>query len=102
MFRQRLRQFHNNLQEVTRIDTISNNAQSPWEFGSPSEQNWYEAIDKNCKIVVCSGRERNNKPFALSVLHDRDFKINNRRGELGPIPVFAEKQPNHQPCGFAI
>jgi CRISPR-associated protein Cmr6 len=82
LFRQRLRDFYTNLQAITNITTIARNIQSPLEFDSPSQEKWYEAIDKHCCILVCGGQEKNNKSFALSVLHDRDFKVKNRRGEL--------------------
>ena len=81
LFRQRLNQFYSALEQITEINRISQNMQSPLEFGRPTQQHWFEAVDKNCRIVVCGGQKRNNKPFALSVLHDRDFKVD-RRGEL--------------------
>ncbi len=37
---------------------------------------WAEAVDGNCKILICSGSEKNGKPFALSVLHSAQFKKN--------------------------
>jgi CRISPR-associated protein Cmr6 len=40
-----------------------------------SQNDWAEAIDENCKVVVCRGNVKGNKGFALSILHGEDFKI---------------------------
>ncbi|MGB3192838.1 MAG: type III-B CRISPR module RAMP protein Cmr6, partial [Limnoraphis sp.] len=39
-------------------------------------------VDSNCKIVVCSGQEDFGKPYALAVLHSKDLKVKDRRGNL--------------------
>jgi CRISPR-associated protein Cmr6 len=36
-----------------------------------------EAIDANCRIIVCSGEADFDKPYALSMLHSPHFKPNN-------------------------
>jgi CRISPR-associated protein Cmr6 len=100
LFRQRLREFYTNLQAITNIANIANiarNIQSSLEFDSPSKEKWYEAIDKHCCILVCGGQERNNKSFALSVLHERDFKVNNSRGELDYDPNLCGKTAKPSP-----
>jgi CRISPR-associated protein Cmr6 len=33
-----------------------------------------EAIDNNCRILICKGNPENKKPHALSILHSQDFK----------------------------
>lgn len=46
-----------------------------------TRNNWAEAVDSNCKIIVCSGESlSNNKGFALSVLHSSDLKKKGRKG----------------------
>ncbi|WP_242020612.1 RAMP superfamily CRISPR-associated protein [Microcoleus sp. FACHB-1515] len=40
-----------------------------------------EAIDSTARIVVCSGKEDFDKPYALAVLHHQDFKV---RGKYDP------------------
>ena len=52
---------------------------------------WVDAADRNCRIYVCEGRARGEKPFALSVLHDPDFKRNGQYdthlcGSSRPLP----------------
>ena len=44
--------------------------------------NWSEAVDVNCRIVLCCGQPRNKKPYALAVLHSKNFKIN---GDYDPM-----------------
>ncbi|AFY74781.1 uncharacterized protein predicted to be involved in DNA repair (RAMP superfamily) [Synechococcus sp. PCC 7502] len=46
-----------------------------------SGDHWREAVDKNCKIVLCGGDEDYGKPYALSVLHSKQLKVKDRRGE---------------------
>ncbi|MEN9218121.1 MAG: hypothetical protein Q6J33_03840, partial [Gloeomargarita sp. DG_2_bins_126] len=43
--------------------------QNPRAAGNVTEENWTEAVDANCRIVVCSGNSHSNKPYALAVLH---------------------------------
>ena len=51
--------------------------------GQVRQQQWSEVVDRNCRIVVCSGNENFNKPYALAVLHDPHFKHgNNYDGNL--------------------
>ncbi|XFA73280.1 RAMP superfamily CRISPR-associated protein [Thermosynechococcaceae cyanobacterium Okahandja] len=50
--------------------------------GAPTRERWQEAVDRHCKIIVCSGEEEFDKPFALAVLHSPEFKIRNRRDQL--------------------
>jgi CRISPR-associated protein Cmr6 len=42
--------------------------------GESSLDTWQEAIDINCKIIVCSGTENYAKPFALACLHSQQLK----------------------------
>lgn len=46
-----------------------------------SDDRWREAVDVNCKIVLCSGEEDYGKPYALAVLHSQELKVTDRRGE---------------------
>ena len=46
-----------------------------------SDDRWREAVDANCKIVLCSGEEDYGKPYALAVLHSQELKVTDRRGE---------------------
>ncbi len=46
-----------------------------------SGDRWREAVDANCKILLCGGEEDYEKPFALAVLHSKELKVKDRRGE---------------------
>jgi CRISPR-associated protein Cmr6 len=46
-----------------------------------SGDRWREAIDTNCRIVLCGGKEDYGKPYALAVLHSQELKVSDRRGE---------------------
>ncbi|MCW6036927.1 type III-B CRISPR module RAMP protein Cmr6 [Spirulina subsalsa FACHB-351] len=40
-----------------------------------SQQNWTDAVDANCEIIICNGKDKNDKPYALSILHSPQLKI---------------------------
>jgi CRISPR-associated protein Cmr6 len=46
-----------------------------------SGDRWREAVDANCRIVLCGGDEDYGKPYALAVLHSQELKVTDRRGE---------------------
>lgn len=46
-----------------------------------SGDRWREAVDANCRIVLCGGKEDYGKPYALAVLHSQELKVSDRRGE---------------------
>ncbi len=79
LFRRRLASFYEALQRISDrpLDT-----QNPLAFGPVREGQWSEAIDLHCHIVVCTGESRHSKPYALSVLHSPDLKVENRRGQV--------------------
>ncbi len=52
------------------------NTQRPKSCNTPTQQNWTEAIDANCQILITKGKVNGNKPFALAKLHEIG-----RRGE---------------------
>jgi CRISPR-associated protein Cmr6 len=39
-----------------------------------SGDRWREAVDANCRIVLCGGKEDYGKPYALAVLHSSEMK----------------------------
>lgn len=62
--------------------------------GSVSRDSWAEAVDANCRIVVCAGDEDDGKPYALAVLHSRELKTSDgnydgnlcgRNGKPSPV-----------------
>lgn len=76
LFRQRLTDFSNALKEL-----IGSNGGQPDRNAPVSRDSWTEAVDANCKIVVCSGDDDFGKPYALAVLHSKDFKVKDKRGQ---------------------
>ncbi|MBE9176663.1 type III-B CRISPR module RAMP protein Cmr6, partial [Synechocystis salina LEGE 06155] len=76
--KRRLREFYDSLGEISGVRINANQLQST---GRVDQQNWQDAADKNCKIVIVSGSESHGKCFALAQLHSDQFKVQ-RRGEL--------------------
>lgn len=85
LFRQRLRSFYAALQQISEVDRPGN-AESPLTLGQASRDRWAEAVDSNCRIVVCAGPEVFEKPFALAVLHSQELKVRDRNGQLDYDP----------------
>ena len=94
LFRQKLEGFYSALSQLT---GQSINLETLNQVGEVNRGNWQEVVDCNCEIVVCSGKSNSNKPFALSVLHDRAFYHNGDydgflcgkvRGGVKPSPVW--------------
>ena len=52
------------------------NYRSDTTAGSVSRDSWAEAVDANCRIVVCAGDEDYGKPYALAVLRDHTTSQN--------------------------
>ena len=74
--------FHTALAALTgnRINYLN-----PREIGVVRHDNWTEAVDKNCWIVVCSGDEDFGKPYALAVLHSDGLKITLKDNTEKPV-----------------
>jgi CRISPR-associated protein Cmr6 len=66
LFQKRLGSFFEALKTLTQQAI---NPNSPQSFGRVDRDKWPEAVDANCKIVVCSGRKDFHKPYALATLH---------------------------------
>ncbi|MBG0746855.1 MAG: type III-B CRISPR module RAMP protein Cmr6 [Planktothrix agardhii KL2] len=75
-FQIHLRHFYQALSQLPNIPNIRA-VNNPINLGQVHQDNWKEAIDSNCQIVVCSGEEDFGKPYALAVLHGSQLKINN-------------------------
>ena len=81
LLRTRIREFYTALGKLVANPNLSEIIDSPLSLSSPTASQWHEAMDRNCRIIVCSGDSRNNKPYALATLHDREFKLEGRRGD---------------------
>lgn len=84
LFRQRLGDFYAALADITGVRL---NPRAPLAVGAVTEKQWRDAVDANCRIVACAGKEDFGKPFALAVLHSRELKIRrtNRREQTEEI-----------------
>lgn len=77
LFQRRLQDFYTALGKLSGYQI---NYHSPKSVGDVSRDKWVEAVDENCKIVVCAGDEDFGKPYALAVLHSQDLKVQDRGG----------------------
>ena len=78
-FHKYLEQFYQSLSQLTGNQI---NYRQPRNIGQVRREQWTEAIDSNCRIIVCSGQEDFGKPYPLAVLHSKDLKVEDRRGNL--------------------
>ncbi len=74
IFRRHLQSFHSALAELADPKPVS--LTNPLTVDQVRQDHWVEVIDANCRIVICGGDMTFSKPFALSVLHDEEFKRN--------------------------
>lgn len=79
LFNQRLDDFYLALETVSG-STI--NQRRPAAVGNVKLDQWTEAVDANCRIIVCTGNQDFGKPYALAQLHHAELKSRNRRGQL--------------------
>jgi CRISPR-associated protein Cmr6 len=102
LFQKRLGSFFEALKTLTQQAI---NLNSPQSFGRVDRDKWPEAVDANCKIVVCSGRKDFHKPYALATLHrlgrrgegqyDR-FLCGGVQGGAVPSPVWIADLDDYQ------
>ena len=79
LFRQRLSSFY------TALSAISNKSIAPTQplaIGQVRCDRWTEAVDANCRIIVCAGKEDFGKPYALAQLHHQELKVKDKRGKI--------------------
>jgi CRISPR-associated protein Cmr6 len=94
LFRKRLQGFYSALKQLTAHNI---NYQQLLTVSEVTQNQWSEAVDHNCHIIVCTGDSNNNKPYALAVLHEH-FKNNiNVCGEgATPSPVWIADLEDYQ------
>lgn len=102
LFQQRLQAFYQALNQLTPINI---NYRQLQELGIVNNKQWIEAVDANCRIIVCSGDKEFDKPYALSVLHSPQLKRNNNydsnlcgqvTGQGKPSPVWIADLDDYQ------
>lgn len=94
LFRKRLQGFYSALQQLTNYNI---NYQQLRTVSQVQPDEWSQAVDNNCRIVVCAGDIKNNKPYALAVLHEHFRNNINVCGEGGtPSPVWIADLDDYQ------
>ena len=106
LFRTRLNSFYTALGSIAKSNI---NPSRPLVVGSVKRDHWTEAVDANCKIIVCTGKSNFGKPYALSQLHHPDLKADRRgqkdydgnlcgqvRGGVKPSPVWIADLDRYQ------
>ncbi|MBD1914278.1 type III-B CRISPR module RAMP protein Cmr6 [Phormidium sp. FACHB-322] len=71
LFQRRLQDFY---EALGRLADHPVNPRQLLEVGQVRSDRWTEAVDRHCRIIVCNGQEDFGKPYALRILHHRDFK----------------------------
>ncbi len=82
LFQQRIQGFYTALSKLIGNVINSHNLRN---IGAVRNDTWTEAVDANCRIVVCSGDEEFGKTYALAVLHDDSLKITVKDREGKPV-----------------
>ncbi|UJS04761.1 RAMP superfamily CRISPR-associated protein [Cylindrospermopsis raciborskii] len=95
LFRQRLQEFYDALKELTGHNI---NYQQLRTVGQVRLDKWSQALDSNCRIIVCTGDANYEKPYALTVLHQKEFKqdVNVCGKAENPSPVWIADLDNYQ------
>jgi len=96
-FRQKLKEFYNSLATVTTLNVNPNNLNA---LGQVEQRKWTEAIDRNCRIIVCAGAADHGKPFSLARLHHNGNYDPNLcgsvQGGVKPSPVWISDLDEYQ------
>ncbi|MGK7883233.1 MAG: RAMP superfamily CRISPR-associated protein [Crocosphaera sp.] len=71
LFQKRLIAFYDSLNQLT-TETIDYNSLKT--VGTVNHETWSQAIDNNCKIIICRGQEKFGKPSGLAILHSDALK----------------------------
>ncbi|MDS3861710.1 RAMP superfamily CRISPR-associated protein [Thermosynechococcaceae cyanobacterium BACA0444] len=84
LFRQRLQQFYQALNNFTTHPVNSGNLR---QNGVVRNNQWSQAVDTNCQIFVCTGKAEFGKPCALAQLHHENLKktITNKQNKQEKI-----------------
>lgn len=95
LFRQRLQEFYDALRELTGHNI---NYQQLRTVGQVRRDKWSQAVDNNCRIMVCTGDANYEKPYALTVLHQKEFKqdVNVCGKAENPSPVWIADLEDYQ------
>ncbi|NCO75359.1 MAG: type III-B CRISPR module RAMP protein Cmr6 [Cyanobacteria bacterium] len=73
-FKNKIKGFYRTLEILTNQNQLINNI---CQFSQVTEHKWTEVVDSNCKIILISGTNNGNKPFALNLLHGEFHRLEN-------------------------
>ncbi|GAB1542234.1 hypothetical protein NUACC21_49080 [Scytonema sp. NUACC21] len=75
LFRQHIAEFYQALNELfqTSINPYNPTIHS---IVNADKEKWIDAVDANCKIVVCQGKKNQEKVYPLGILHSSELKDN--------------------------
>jgi CRISPR-associated protein Cmr6 len=83
-FCQRLQEFYSALADFQafyaqqeKLTFIPINANLPRAINPVTPYTWFEAVDRNCKIVVVTGEDSETKVYALDILHEYFHQLEN-------------------------
>jgi CRISPR-associated protein Cmr6 len=76
-FKIKIKGFYQALEKLTNQNQLINNSRN--QFSQTTNHKWSEVIDSNCKIILVSGDNQGNKPFALNLLHQHFHQLENNR-----------------------
>ncbi len=79
LFQDRIKSFYQALEMLTKMK------EQPRSLGTVSVDQWTEALDSNAVMLICAGAGKYDKPYALSVLHSDNLKVQ-IRGRLDYDP----------------
>jgi CRISPR-associated protein Cmr6 len=79
LFQDRIQSFYQALETLTKMKG------QPRSPGTVSVDQWTEALDSKAVMLICAGAEKYDKPYALSVLHNDNLKVQ-IRGRLDYDP----------------
>jgi len=82
LFQGRMQEFYTALAALTGNQI---NCRNLTAIGVVRRDSWSEAVDNNCRIVVCSGDADFGKPYALAVLHSDSLKDTVKDREGNPV-----------------
>jgi CRISPR-associated protein Cmr6 len=100
-FQDKLKTFYTSLATFSNL-TIDYSQSQLKSVKFSKDKKWAEAIDKHCEIIICRGNSHNHKPFALSILHLQEFKIEvekRRRTKNGQFETYLDLDYDPQLCG---
>jgi len=85
-FHTKLQSFHTAVSELIQLEGIRCQVEpihSPrFVYPTVNQHNWVEAVDGDCKVVAVKGKDRNQKPYSLALLHGQFHQLEQEAHDL--------------------